>query len=306
MKAIARLREHAGRKFWLGGLLLCLLYAAGQVHLDERLLYSLRTALNESSWEHRSLWLPEYRVRIDAQPVATVKGNLSGLTWDERRGHLWAVVNSPSELLAIDREGGFIARYPLQGFEDVEAVTYLGDDLLLVAEERRQALVVMPVPQQAGPLRRADYPSLTLALHADENSGFEGVGYDRAGDRLFVVKEHSPRKLYEIRGLRAALAGDMRLEIIDRQAWIEDKDMASDLASVHFDERTGHLVLLSDEARMLLELDGNGEMVSFRSLWSGFAGLEDSVPQGEGLTLDARGDLYLVSEPNLFCAFERR
>ncbi|GEM_PF-6226596 len=59
MKAIARLREHAGRKFWLGGLLLCLLYAAGQVHLDERLLYSLRTALNESSWEHRSLWLPE-------------------------------------------------------------------------------------------------------------------------------------------------------------------------------------------------------------------------------------------------------
>lgn len=29
MKAIARLREHAGRKFWLGGLLLCLLYAAG-------------------------------------------------------------------------------------------------------------------------------------------------------------------------------------------------------------------------------------------------------------------------------------
>ena len=44
--------------------------------------------------------------------------------------------------------------------------------------------------------------------------------------------------------------------------------------------------------------------VSFRSLWSGFAGLERSVPQAEGMTFDAQGNLYLVSEPNLFYAFE--
>ena len=53
------------------------------------------------------------------------KDNLSGLTYDERRGHLWAVVNNPEELLALGRDGTFIARYPLQGFEDVEGVTYL-------------------------------------------------------------------------------------------------------------------------------------------------------------------------------------
>lgn len=294
-------------RVWLLGMLgSCLLYAAATVHLDERLFFSLKTAWVESGGKARALWLPEYEVRVDALPVATVEDNLSGLTFDERRNHLWAVVNNPEELIALGKDGTFMARYPLKGFSDVEGITYLGDNLLVVAEERTQTLVIVPVPEQPGELHRNDYASVSLALGEADNAGFEGVGYDRQGDRLFVVKEHSPRKLYEIQGIKASVNGQLNLNIIDRAAWIEDIDMASDLSSVHFDERTGHLVLLSDEAKMLLELDGNGELVSFRSLWSGFAGLKKSVPQAEGMTFDARGDLYLVSEPNLFYSFERK
>ena len=293
----------------LGMLAAALLYVAVSFHLHERLFYSVQSAWHEDSYQTRSLWLPGYQVRVEAQSVASVADNLSGLTFDERRNHLWAVVNNPEELIALDADGRFIARYPLSGFTDVEAVTYLGDDLLAVAEERSQTLVIMPVPTRPGALQRADFAALTLALggggEEGNNAGIEGLGYDRVGDRLFVVKEHSPRKLYEIQGLKAGLDGGLNLKVIDREAWIEDKDMASDLSSVHFDERTGHLVLLSDEAKMLLELNGEGGLVSFRSLWSGFAGLQSSVPQAEGMTFDARGNLYLVSEPNLFYAFER-
>ena len=294
------------RAWALGLLATGMLYAAATFHLDERVFYSLKSAWHENTWVSRSLWLPEYQVRVDALPVASVANNLSGLTFDEHRNHLWAVVNNPEQLVALDRDGNFIAGYPLAGFKDVEGITYLGDNLLAVTEERSQSVVIVPVPDRPGALQRGDHASITLGIGAGENAGFEGVGYDRAGDRLFVVKEHSPRKLYEIKGIKATYNGQMNLEIIDREAWIEDKDMASDLASVHFDERTGHLVLLSDEAKMILELDGEGELVSFRSLWSGFAGLKDSVPQGEGMTFDAQGDLYLVSEPNLFYAFERK
>lgn len=294
-------------KAWALGLLVAgLLYAASTIHLDERVFYSLKSALHENSSEARGLLLPEYKARVEALPVATVNNNLSGLTFDERRNHLWAVVNNPEELVALDQDGNFIERYPLQGFTDVEGVTYLGDDLLAVIEERSQSLIIFPVPEQPGALRREDYASVSLALGEADNAGFEGVGYDRKGDRLFVVKERAPRKLYEVQGIKASLNGQLNLKIIDRKAWIEDKDMATDLSSVHFDEGTGHLVLLSDEAKMMLELDAEGALVSFRSLWSGFAGLENSVPQAEGMTFDEHGDLYLVSEPNLFYAFERK
>ena len=290
----------------LGMLAAGLLHTAATFHLDERVFYALQSAWHAETHQARSLWLPEYQVRVEAKPVATVGNNLSGLTFDEQRNQLWAVVNNPEELIALDLNGEFIARYPLKGFIDVEAVTYLGDNLLAVAEERSQSIVILPVPTRPGELVREDYAAVSLSMGESDNAGFEGLGYDRAGDRLFVVKEHSPRKLYEIQGIKASFNGQLNLNVIDREAWIEDKDMASDLASVHYDERTGHLVLLSDEAKMMLELDSGGELVSFRSLWSGFAGLDNSVPQAEGMTFDDRGDLYLVSEPNLFYAFERK
>lgn len=293
---------------WKWALLLLLLTLAYQVrtlHLDERLYFWIKTSWHADEWQERSLWLPEYRVRIDAKAVAGVGDNLSGLTYDERRGQLWAVLNNPEELLALSKDGELLARYPLSGFSDVEGITYLGDNLLLLAEERNQALVVVEVPERPGALFREDYPGLTLGLQRGDNQGFEGVGYDRAGDRLFVVKEHSPRKLYEIRGLKASIQGEFNLEVIDREAWLEHKVFASDLSSVHYDERTGHLALLSDESKLLMELDGNGKLISFRSLLGGFAGLQDSVPQGEGMTFDERGNLYLVSEPNLFYRFQR-
>jgi uncharacterized protein YjiK len=285
-------------------ILLTLVYQVRTLHLDDRLYFWIQTSWHETEWEQRSLWLPEYRVRIDAKAVPGVSDNLSGLTYDERRDQLWAVVNNPEELLALSTDGEVLARYPLSGFEDVEGITYLGDNLLLLAEERKHALVVVEVPDRPGALFREDYRALTLGLELGGNQGFEGTGYDRAGDRLFVVKEHSPRKLYEIRGLKASIEGDFNLDVIDREAWIENV-FATDLSSVHYDERTGHLALLSDESKVLMELDGKGKLISFRSLLGGFAGLQDGVPQGEGMTFDDRGNLYLVSEPNLFYKFER-
>ncbi|WP_462379681.1 SdiA-regulated domain-containing protein [Pseudomonas sp. Marseille-QA0892] len=299
----------AGTRLWPLALLMSLALGAYQIkatHLDDRLYYWLQTALDREDWESRGMQLLRYRVAIEARPVAGIEDNLSGLAFDADRDVLWGVINSPEELVSLDREGNLLSRHTLSGFTDVEGVAYLGDDLLVVVEERSHALLVIPVPKDsAGAIDRSTGRGLTLGIDAGDNDGFEGLAYDRDGDRLFVVKEHSPMKLYEIRGLRQSVMGNFSLEVIDRQEWVDRSVMATDLSSVEYDPRTGHLVLLSDESKLLMELDGEGKLVGYRSLFSGFAGLKGSVPQGEGLTFDQHGDLYLVSEPNLFYRFRR-
>ena len=54
------------------------------------------------------------------------------------------------------------------------------------------------------------------------------------------------------------------------------------------------------------ELNADGEPISSLSLLRGQHGLKRSVPQAEGLTSDDEGNLYLVSEPNLFYVFKKK
>lgn len=275
-----------------------------QLHLDDRLYFWISSQWHEGDMAPRSLLHSKFRVTIDAREVHGVNDNLSGLSYDHERGHIWAVVNNPEQLLLLDRDGRLLEHYPLNGFSDVEGVAYLGDGQLLVSEERSQALVRIQLPDRPRTLYRDDYRALTLSIDLGGNQGFEGLDYDRRSDRLFVVKEHSPRKLYEIRGLKRSMEGDFDLEIIDRQDWVEEMPV-TDLSSVHFDACTGHLMVLSDQSKMLVELDHQGKLIGYQTLLSGFAGLQDSVPQGEGMTFDEYGNLFLVSEPNLFYRFEK-
>ena len=77
------------------------------------------------------------------------------------------------------------------------------------------------------------------------------------------------------------------------------------MSSLQYDERSGHLLALSDESRLILELDVDGRPLSTMSLSKGRQGLQKTVPQAEGIAMDDDGTMYLVSEPNLFYVFKK-
>jgi uncharacterized protein YjiK len=54
-----------------------------------------------------------------------------------------------------------------------------------------------------------------------------------------------------------------------------------------------------------VEYDASGAPLSLLSLWAGRHGLQDSVPQAEGVAIGPEGEVYIVSEPNLLYRFDR-
>lgn len=315
LKATKRLGRLIQARIWMW-VILCLVVVAGfQLHtqrLDDRLYYWVKTHIHADDWQDRAVWLPSYRVEIDAKPIIGINNNLSGLTYDRDRGMLWAVINGPNELLALSRDGEVQARYSLEGFDDVEAVTYIGNGQLVVAEERKQNLVILDIPMSAdgtlltsGSLSQHKYPSLKLAFWNEDNKGLESLTYDLKNDRLYVAKERDPIQLLEVSGLRKSLDEGGSMSVRNLSDWIKNKVFATDVSSATYDEKSGHLILLSDESKLLIEITTEGKVISFRSLARGFAGLKKGIPQAEGVNIDEDGYLYVVSEPNLFYRFTR-
>jgi uncharacterized protein YjiK len=306
---------HVVRRLLWGVLALTVLwalYVAVRFHHVEHRLYTwLQGEPDVPAWHARpgGLTLSGYRMDIAGREIGDVK-NLSGLAWDAQRGQLAAVLNRPATLLLLDREGRLQAHYRLRGFSDTEAVAALGDGWYAVTEEGREQLAMFRVPADGkdgegvtGEIQHAQAVVLGLDLSPDDggNAGFEGLAYDMADDALFVAKEHSPTRLYEVRGLASLRGnGELRgLSIRDRSGLLAPLRASDDLSSVEVDPRTHHLLLLSDEGQRVTELTRDGVPLGQRLLDGSAAG-EPPLAQPEGVAIDGEGTLYVVGEPNRF------
>lgn len=250
------------------------------------------------------LWLPD----VVAKPVEGIKDDLSGITYDYDRDRLLIITNGvDEEIVAIDRAGNVLGRYPLEGFDDPEGLAYMGNGRVVVAEETDQRLTFIQLPEKPATIHKKTEPSITIGINLSKNNkGFEGVTYDPLGDRLFVVKERDPRQLYEVGGVSQSLNGALSINLIDRTEWVNKSVFGRDLADAYFDPTTGSLVLLSEQSKLLIELDKEGRYVSYKSLLEGFKDLLSPKTHPEGVTIDTQGHLYVVAEPNLFYSFTRK
>ncbi len=257
-----------------------------------------------ADWQARSLWLPDYRVEIEARPLGGLE-NVSALTFDPDRRSLFTVTNKNAELIELSLAGEVLRRIPLSGFGDTEAVEYISPGIYVISDERRHRLFRVHVDERTRWLDAADSEQLTVSTGPADNNGFEGLAYDAAGKRLFVAKERKPLRILLIEGFpREGYGPPAELSVQDDR--LRDRQLfVRDLSALQFDPRSGHLLALSDESRLLLELAVDGRPISSLLLWPGLHGLRRSVPQPEGLALDDQGVLYLVSEPNLFYRFRK-
>ncbi|WP_087499786.1 SdiA-regulated domain-containing protein [Pseudomonas sp. SID14000] len=269
------------------------------MHWDDRGALWVKESFESTAERSESVWLPDYKVDIDAKPLpGMAEDEASDVAFNPRTGTLFAVMGKNPILVELSLDGDVLRKIPLNGWNNPEGVAVLEDGYLAITDERLHDLTVVRVGAQTTALNHDDFQSHDLGQSVKSNKGFEAVAWDPLRQRL-VIGEERPPKLYTWNtDGRSPLTGEKKLLPSD------ELDLRN-LSALSVDPRTGHLLVLSSDSNMLLELDEQGQQVSFMTLLGGFNGLQGTIPRAEGVAMDDKGNLYMVSEPALFYRFRK-
>lgn len=290
------------RPRWL--LLACLGVAATLLvdyqHWDDRAYFWFKEQRLSAAEQQASIWLPGYRAVVQGKSLAGLEEDeTSGLTYNPATDTLFTVTGRNPQLVELSLDGEVLRRIALTGFSNPEGVEVVAGGRLAIIDERQHTLTAVNLAGDTLSLDARDYPSFDLGFADAGNKGFEGIAWDSLNQRVLLGKERGPLGLFSLPfpGEDGA-AGTL-------QAMPAGNLFVRDISSLSYDAHTGHSLVLSDESRLLLELDAAGEPLSFISLSGGLHGLLHGIKQAEGVTMDAVGNIYIVGEPNLLYVFSK-
>jgi len=297
-KRPSRLRRLLSGALLLG--FLVLLIVGQRLHWDDQLRLLWQEQSVDEQTRAAGIWLPDYHLVLETTLAGLEEDETSGLTWNPLTGTLFTVTGQNPQLVEFTPGGLILRRIRLDGFSDPEAVEALGDGRLAIVDERRHLLAVFHLEPGVEHLDLANLASYDLGFAGAGNKGFEGLAWNPQTRRLLLAKERDPLGLFSMPFPGEDGAAGL-LEPLPEQPLL-----VRDLSSLAIDPRSGHTLLLSDESRLLVELDLEGRPRSFISLFGGLHGLVHGIAQAEGVAMDAEGNIYVVGEPNHFYVFSRR
>lgn len=288
---------------WYSWLLLAAAAAYGlafAMHWDDRGVLWVLERFESPAGRQESIWLPDYRAVIDAKVLPGMeKDEASDLTYASQTNTLFSVMGKNPFLVELTLQGDVLRKIPLVGWNNPEGVTAMGNGLLAIVDERQHQLSIVKVDADTRELNIAEFPKYDLGPSKNQNKAFEAVAWDPRRQQLLLGEERPAALFSWSSDGSQTLTGDKQ-KIASNELDIRN------LSALAIDPRTGHTLVLSADSHLLLELDEKGEQVSFMTLLGGFNGLNKTIPRAEGVTMDAAGTLYMVSEPNLFYRFEKQ
>jgi uncharacterized protein YjiK len=287
---------------WYSWLLLAIAAAYGlafAMHWDDRGLLWVLERFESKAEQKESIWLPDYRVVIDAKSLPGMeKDEASDLAYNPQTKTLFSVMGKNPFLVELSLQGEVLRKMPLVGWSNPEGLTAMENGLMAIVDERQHMLSIVKVDADTRELNIANFPKYDLGPSKDQNKAFEAINWDPRNQQLLLGEERPPALFTWQSDGGQTLKGD-------KQKLSSDELDIRNLSALATDPRTGHLLVLSADSHLLLELDEKGEQVSFMTLLGGFNGLKNTIPRAEGVTMDEAGTLYMVSEPNLFYRFEK-
>ncbi len=229
----------------------------------------------------------QYTLNLVTAPKAW---EASSVTWNPDNGHLYVIEDEGRRVYETTTTGQVLSSMTLSGFDDTEGLTYAGGGQFVLAEERIQSLYRFSYAAGTT-LVRNPAQSVNLGSYVG-NIGIEGVSFDPLTGGFITVKEKSPSEVNlasidfgTSTGSLSSLFNPAALGVLD----LADVQALSAIGSLVGTADGQNLLLLSQESGRLLEVDRSGTVLSMFDL----TGLSSSI---EGVTIDAEGNIYLVSE----------
>ena len=225
----------------------------------------------------------------------------SAVTYARDRQSLFIVGDEGLGVVEISLTGQTLSTMRFSGWpaassnNDAEGLAYLGNGLLVVAEERLQDAFLFSY-QAGGSVNLANAPSVNFGPTVG-NVGIEGLSVDPRDGTWFVVKQDNPAQL---RGGLASfsLGGGSFSETVSFTGAtslfglnsLSDVATLAPVNSLAGGMAANHLLVLSLDSRRLIEIDRLGNTISSLDL----TGITNQAL--EGVTVDERGNIYLVAE----------
>ncbi|MED9634488.1 SdiA-regulated domain-containing protein [Escherichia marmotae] len=225
---------------------------------------------------------------VAVRTIDDIKDNLSGLTYDEETGSLYAIINRPPEIIQMDVRGNLIKRMSLTelGLEDTEGISAAGDEGFWVVEERKRRVVFVKITSD-GMIRESSCPVYDNG--GKRNVGTEGIAWSEENRVIFTANEKKTAAVFVA-------------ELMSNGCFSEPiliYSSSGDIAGLDWDIQRQRLFILSEEDKTVTEIDVKGRIYRHSRL-SDFL---DDIPQPEGIAVNG-DNLYIVSEPNHFYHFK--
>ena len=244
--------------------------------------------------------LDQYTLAKGPVVIGGVSQNASGLTYHAGRDSLFVVLDAPQRVIELGLDGSLKRKINLNKFEDTEGIVWLGENRFAVVEEAHGNIVLIELEPKDGGVSWKKAKKLKPNIKVNATNGLEGIAYDPLAKRFFVAREKRSPAVFKIippkpesdtppAAILMSLAGrGLR-----------------DISGLHYDAKNERLLILSHESACVVEANKYGIETSRLLLRGGKAGLSRTIFKAEGVALDKRGTLYIVSEPNLLYVFKK-
>ena len=222
--------------------------------------------------------------------------NASGLTFCDDTSTIFVVQDSPSKIIEIDYSGAIKRRITLDGMNDIEGITYLGNNRFAIVEEKTATIYFISIKENTQTISKKDAAPLHLKIPNNNREGLSGITYDSENKALFIITEKNPKSITKI------FIGSEKQEI----PWDLEKIDIEDASGIAYDNVTKHLFIISKTSKNILEFSQTGKLLAKLPLTKGYSNLKRTLKKPEGISIDSkRRRFFICGEKNEFYIFAK-